>query len=240
MIVPGRSILNQCLRLRQHALAPSCLLCGAAAGLDNLCGACRTELPYLPAEHCPRCAAPSLDAAVCGACLRRPPDFDHALAACEYAFPIDRLIRRYKFDHYLAAAPLLAALMGDAIARRGERADLVVPVPLSEARLRERGFNQALELARLLAVRFDIPLAATACTRLRHGDPQSRLPVEKRSANVRGAFGCVQDLRGLTVAVVDDVLTSGATLSELARVLRRAGATRVVGWVAARTPAPGG
>jgi ComF family protein len=169
--------------------------------------------------------------------LRGTPRYDYALAACEYVFPIDRLIRRFKFDHYLAAAPLLAELLAETIERHGERPDLIVPVPLARARLRARGFNQALELARLLGQRFSLPLAADACSRPRHGDAQSNLPIEERVSNVRGAFVCVQDLRGVSVAVVDDVLTTGATLNELAEVLRRAGAARVVGWVAARTPA---
>jgi ComF family protein len=237
LVNAGRSILNYCLRLRQHALPPLCLLCHAPAAQGNLCVACREELPHLSPEHCPRCAVPSFAGVLCGACLAHPPRFDRVVAACEYAFPLDRVIRRFKFSGYLAAAPLLAELMRTAIEREGSRADVIIPMPLSAQRLRERGFNQSLELARLLSRDTGIPLLTEGCIRVRHSAAQSDLPLAERVGNVRGAFVCLHDLGGRNVAVVDDVLTTGATLDEVASVLRKAGAVGIVGWVAARTPA---
>ena len=234
MIDAGKSILNYCHRLRQQVLPPLCLLCSAPATSGNLCDPCRADLPWLPAERCPCCAAPSFASQVCGACLSNPPRFDRVLAACVYAFPLDRVIQRFKYSGYLAAAPLLAELLWPQL-DESDIPDVIVPMPLSAQRLRERGFNQALELARALARRTGVSLQAEGCIRVRHSEAQSVLPWTQRKANVRGAFACLEDFSALSVAVVDDVLTTGATLDEFASVLRRAGAVRVQGWVAART-----
>lgn len=239
MIGAGGSILNYCLRLRQRALPPLCLLCSAPAAAGNLCAPCAADMPYLPQSRCPRCAVPTFAAELCGACLVRPPRFDRVLAPCAYDFPLDRVIQRFKFSGYLAAAPLLAQLMLRAIAAETARADVIVPMPLSSERLRERGFNQSLELARLLARDTGIALAARGCLRARHDKAQSDLPIAERAGNVRGAFVTLEDFSGLAVAVVDDVMTTGATLDEIAGVLRLAGASRVEGWIAARTLPPG-
>lgn len=233
MFTLSKPILNYCAAIRQRALPAQCLLCAAPAGAGNLCAACRSDLPYLSPERCPRCALASIDGQVCGACLVHPPTFDRAVAACTYAFPLDRVIQRFKYGGMLAAAPLLADLMLAAIGG-AKRPDLIIPMPLSRERLRERGFNQALELARPIASALDIALAPAACIRVAHGAPQSALPWKERAANVRGAFVCMQDLTGCSVAVVDDVLTTGATLNELARVLRLRGAAEITAWVAAR------
>ncbi len=230
----GQAILNYCSTLKQQVLPAVCLVCGARAAESNLCDGCRSELPYLPHEQCPRCGAQSLGSDMCGACLAHPPAFDAVVVPCAYAFPLDRLIQRFKYTGSLAVAPLLAQLLGERI-DRGARPDVIIPMPLSSERLRERGFNQSVELARLLAKHSGVPLALDACIRVRHGVAQSALPWSERKANIRGAFVCTSDLDGCTVAVVDDVLTSGATLSEIARVLKQRGASSVIGWVAART-----
>ena len=235
----GGSILNYCLRLRQRALPPLCLLCSAPAAAGNVCAPCARDMPYLPWSRCPRCAVPTLAAEICGACLVRPPRFDRVLAPCAYDFPLDRVVQRFKFAGYLPAAPLLAELMMGTIEAEAARADVIVPMPLSRERLRERGFNQSLELARLLAGKTGIALAARGCLRVRHGEAQSDLPLAERAGNVRGAFVTREDFSGLAVAVVDDVVTTGATLDEVAGVLRRAGAFRIEAWVAARTLPPG-
>jgi ComF family protein len=216
-----------------------CLLCQAPAAQNNLCLACRDELPYLPDERCPRCAVPSFGSEVCGACLVRPPRYDKVRAACEYAFPLDRLIQRFKFSGYLAAAPLLAGLLRTTIEREAAEVDVIVAMPLSARRLRERGFNQSLELARLLSHDIGISLLMQGCVRVRHSQAQSDLPLAERIRNVRGAFVAMQDFSGQSVAVVDDVLTTGATMDEVASALRAAGAVHVEGWVVARTPAAG-
>lgn len=180
------------------------------------------------------CAEPTLAGETCGACLAHPPHYERIIAVAAYAYPFDRLIQSLKFSGNLPVAPLLADLMLPAIGS-APRPDVIVPMPLSAERLRERGFNQSLEVARLLGARLGIPVDAQSCVRLRHGDPQSALPFGRRADNVKNAFACITQLDGAHVAVVDDVVTTGATLNEVARVLRRSGADRVTGWMAART-----
>lgn len=169
---------------------------------------------------------------VCGACIARPPRFDHVEAAFAYDFPVDGLVRACKYGGRLA----LAQLLGDELARVITRpADAIVPMPLARGRLAERGFNQAVEIARPVARRLRLPILRDACRKVADTPPQAALPWDERARNIRRAFVCDADLEGLRIAVVDDVLTTGATLNELARVLRRAGAVEVVGWVVART-----
>ena len=130
----------------------------------------------------------------------------------------------------------IASILGEALGRAmRERPDVLIPMPLSARRLRERGFNQALEIARAVQQRTGVPIRATACRKTMDTEPQASLPWKERAKNVRGAFVCDEDLRGMSVAVVDDVITTGATLGELAKNLKRAGATRVSGCIVART-----
>jgi ComF family protein len=209
----------------------SCFLCrGAARAL--LCPACDADLPRLSQPLCPRCALLSPGGAVCGRCLAEPPRYDATVAALAYAFPADVLIQALKFRGELALAPLLAGLLSRRIAAR-EAIDLVLPVPLAPRRLRERGYNQSAEIARLLAGH--APLKLLLCERSRDTAAQAELPWAERRRNVRGAFRCSRAIPGGTVAVVDDVMTTGATLDEMAATLKRAGARRVVNWVVART-----
>lgn len=207
------------------------MLCAAASATRGLCSGCRRDLPALPQPACATCATPLTVPGVCGTCLRRPPHYDAVLAAHAYGFPLDRLIQRYKYGADVRLAPLLADLLA---ARVTSCPDLVLAMPLARRRLRERGFNPALELARAIARVHGGTLAVELCRRVIETPPQALLPWSARARNVRHAFVCDGDLRGLTVAVVDDVLTTGATLDELARVLKRAGAARVEGWVVAR------
>ena len=212
-----------------------CYVCRGAARAQ-LCDACIEELPFQGAQTCPRCALASPRGALCGRCLSHPPHYDLTLAALDYAFPADVLVQALKFGGELALAPLLASLLVKRIA--GEKPDLVVPVPLSNRRLRGRGYNQAAEIARPLARGARAPLDFLVLTRNRETAAQAELPYAERVKNVRGAFSCNRALPNLTVAVVDDVMTTGATLDEIAATLKRAGATRVVNWVVARTPPP--
>lgn len=216
----------------QSLPAQPCALCGAASRAGVWCDACDTALPVLPEMHCPICALPTPDGATCGRCLRKRPLYDRTVAAFAYAFPVDKLIQSLKFNEHLHLAPALAASMERLI---GKRPDCMVPMPLHPARLAERGHNQSLEIARHLASRLQLPLLPHACVRLRDTPPQSSLKWKARGRNLRGAFRCDADLTGLHVAVVDDVMTSGASLNELALALRRAGAREVSAWVAART-----
>jgi ComF family protein len=211
----------------------ACFVCRGAAR-ELLCAACRAELPLLARELCPRCALPSPEGALCGRCLADPPAYDATIAALAYDFPADALVQALKFRGEVALAPLLGAQLRDRLPA-GDPVDCVVPVPLSAARLRSRGYNQAVEIARHVA---PAKLELDLCVRRRDGVPQMELPWAERQRNVRGAFDCRRALLGATVAVVDDVMTTGATLHEIARTLKRAGAERVVNWVVARTLPP--
>ncbi len=179
---------------------------------------------------------------LCGACVREPPPFERAVAALDYAAPWDSLIRHFKFHGQPELATPLARLLRDALDDPSSAApppDLVLPAPLSDARLRERGFNQSWEIARRLGRRADPSLLL----RIRDTPHQADLPLDRRAANVRGAFA-VEPLRrreveGRRIALVDDVLTSGATATAMAQALLEAGASQVQLWVLARTPAPG-
>ena len=232
----GGLILNGCAIFVQSLLPRACLLCGEPSGQAALCPACHAELPWHEGSQCPRCALPTLDGAVCGRCLGDSPSFDRTFAAFTYAFPVDALIRKYKYGQRLVIAPVLA----DALARRtvtASRPDVIIPMPLHPDRLQERGFNQALEVAKLLSRNLDIPLRARGAERMRATRPQVELPWKERAKNLRGAFAARSDVGGKHVALVDDVMTSGASLDELARTLRRAGATEISAWVVARTVA---
>ncbi|HYL23024.1 MAG TPA: ComF family protein [Burkholderiales bacterium] len=222
-------IASLLFRSTSYLFGGSCFLCRGAAR-ELLCGACDADLPRLSRPLCPRCALESLRGELCGRCLSRAPAYDATQAALAYQFPADALVQALKFRGELALAPLLAALLTERL--RSERADLVVPVPLSTERLRRRGYIQAVEIARHLA---GGRLEVTLCERTRDAPPQMELPYEARQRNVRGAFRCTRPLGGATVAVVDDVMTTGATLDEMARTLKGAGAERVVNWVVART-----
>ncbi|HJR73932.1 MAG TPA: ComF family protein [Luteimonas sp.] len=224
-------------RLAALLWPPRCLLCGEPGrqGRD-LCRPCGDALPW-NRRACLRCALP-LPAAesACGHCLRHPPLVDETHAALVYAFPVDRLLPRLKFHADLACGRLLSQLMIEAFAAL-PRPDALIPLPLHRRRLRARGYDQALELARPLAQAFDLPLLDDALIRRRGTPPQSRLDAAARRRNLRGAFAVDPDVvLPAHVTVIDDVVTTGATLHAAAGALRRAGAQRVDAWVCARTP----
>ncbi|HEX9181124.1 MAG TPA: double zinc ribbon domain-containing protein, partial [Burkholderiales bacterium] len=156
-------------------LPHDCMLCGDSGASSALCNSCHRALPWLPAERCPVCAVPSPGNAVCGACLAEPPPFRGSRAALAYEFPVDALIQSFKYAGDLAVGEALGELLRDAV-REAPRPDALVPMPLHPARLRERGFNQALELARRLGRDLDLPVLAQACRRLRDTPPQASLP----------------------------------------------------------------
>jgi ComF family protein len=224
MTAPWRKFLN--------ALLPQdCLLCGAPSGAVLLCGDCDRDLPRPPSEACPVCAEAVPGSWVCGACMANPPHFDATFAAFRYHFPADKLIQALKYQRRVATADFFSAAM---LAGGRPEGDLVVPLPLHPARLAERGFNQSVEIARPLARSLKLPLELDGCIRSRDTAPQASLPWKERKKNIRHAFECGIDLSGKSVIVVDDVMTSGATLDEFARTLKAHGATRVSNWVVAR------
>jgi ComF family protein len=230
-----RDALAMWRRLRRFVLPLRCLLCGAAgAGDIDLCTDCAAELPR---NHscCARCALPlAASAALCGECLRHPPPWQAAWAPFRYGWPLDRLESRYKFGADLAAGRVLSVLW-----RREacpvELPQLLLTVPLHRRRLRRRGYNQALELARPLARSLGVPLDHGALLRRRATEAQTELDAVARRRNVHGAFALREGVAlPAHVAILDDVMTTGATLAECVRVLRRAGVSRVDVWALAR------
>ena len=217
-------------------------------GTQRVCADCVRRF----AAEVPRCTGCALQVpsgvARCGACLTDPMPFECSVAAVDYAYPWDSLITRFKFHGALDLAPALAQCLADAV-RRGSvmspspPPSILLPVPLSGARLRERGFNQAWELARRLAPLLRCPADAHLLLRMRDTPHQLAFPPAQRAGNVRAAFAIEPrrsaELRGRSVAIIDDVMTTGATAAEVARVLLQAGAARVQVWAVARTPRPG-
>jgi len=171
----------------------------------------------------------------CGRCMQHRPSYDAVIAALEYAAPVDYLVTDLKYRRNLAGARTLGFMLAAAIEAE-PYPDIVLPMPMAPSRLRERGFNQAAEIARYICSQYGLSASHNIARRNVAGAPLASLPWRERARNIRGAFECKADLSGKTIAVVDDVLTTGSTLEELASVLKHAGARRVTGWIAARTP----
>ena len=231
----ANSLLNKCLSIAQSCLPQTCYLCGARVRGRPLCAGCEVDLPHHSTACCPQCALPSPNGEICGACLKQPPAFDRTLAAFAYAFPLDALVQQCKYSHATHLTALFAVHMAHKATTEAARIDLLLPMPLHPARLAMRGFNQAAEIARRLSPQVGIPWRADACRRLRNTPSQAGLDLKARLRNLRGAFACDIELSGKRVALIDDVMTSGSSLNELARAVRKAGAAEIQAWVLART-----
>lgn len=222
----------------------TCVLCGAP-GDDrlDLCRGCLADLPGIE-PCCTRCALPLPGASaglgrpvLCGTCQRRAPPFTVCRASFRYQDPLPALIAGIKFRGRLNLLRLLGLLLARRL--RETSADLptmIVPVPLHPVRLRQRGYNQAHELARVVGRALAVPVDDRCCARVLATAPQSELDQKARMKNMRGAFSAMKRLDGLHLAVLDDVVTTGSTVGELARTLSGAGAARVDVWTIARTP----
>jgi ComF family protein len=236
-------------RIVRAALPASCALCGRDAS-DGLCTACAARYFGHAPARCRQCGLAVMNGtttadARCGACLTHPPSFDATIVATEYAAPADQLVLSLKFGAQLAMAPLLARLLRDSVLRADREMqahglpELITAVPLGAARLASRGFNQALEIARPLSRALGVPLMPRLMLRLRDTVPQSSLSPVQRKHNVAHAFTLtpagMDAVRGQHVGMVDDVMTTGDTLTEVAATLKRFGAARVTNLVFART-----
>jgi len=220
--------------LLDRLLPRHCVLCGQSRPDTFLCEGCHGDLPRVM-PGCPICALETRAGEVCGRCLRRPPAYDRTVAAFRYAAPIDQLIQRLKYAHDLSVARALGEVMANQV--DGIDFDAIVPVPLHRTRLVERGFNQSVELARAVRLRAGLSLSLNAIERTRCTPPQAGLSLLARRRNLRGAFQTAECFDGQRVLVVDDVMTTGATLDAVARCLKQAGAQQVINLVCARTPA---
>jgi len=235
--------LVDCLSL---ALPSSCALCGER-GDHGLCVGCRTQFFSQRPCRCFQCANTLPYAAeggktICGACLKQAPAFDRTVVTADYAAPIDQMVLSLKFGGNLALAPLLANMLREEYLRlnddSGTLPNLLTVVPLGAERLAERGFNQALEIARPLARALGIPLEPRLAIRVRNTAAQALLQPKERRKNMRNAFtltpAAIDRIQGQHIAIVDDVMTTGETLGELAATLKRFGAARVTNFVFAR------
>ena len=232
-ILPQPSALRRLAARCLDSLLPgSCLLCAEDSTGSPLCTGCQTDLPWLHGPHCPRCALPTTHGEQCGACLVRPPAFTATHALFHYEFPVDRLIQAFKYGHRLSLAPWLARQLAERIDPAGY--DCIMPLPLHPTRLTERGFNQSAEISRRLARYWHMAHDPDSLVRERPTLPQAGLAREARQDNVRRAFACQRGRHGLRILLIDDVMTSGATLDAAARALLQGGAARVEIAVAAR------
>jgi ComF family protein len=223
-------------------LPPTCLLCGdPGQPAIDLCVPCQQELPWIQ-RACIQCALPlPLESPAdqrCGHCLHYAAPFAHTIALWHYETPVDHFISALKFSHQL----VYACLMGELLAQRlqhyySDRAlpDFIIPVPLHRQRLRDRGFNQALEIARPIVKKLAAPIKFNCCERVRATEPQTLLPVAERRRNLKNAFAVTQNVAGKHIAVLDDVITTGQTIRELCKTLRKAGAKQIDIWCCART-----
>ncbi len=220
-------------------LIPSrCILCGDK-GVEHrdLCAACYLELPK-NSPRCYRCAsdfdAPHSQIALCPDCVENPPAFDETLAPFVHHGTIRYLIIQLKFHSHYPSARLLGSLLADYLKQTAELPDCIIPVPLHKNRYRERGFNQSIEIARVLAKSLSVPLDLNSCQRHRDTAHQVGLSGDQRNDNMKNAFSVSPNFRAKHVAIVDDVMTTGSTVHELAAALKTAGCHRVQIWVCAK------
>lgn len=218
-------------------ISQSCVLCDQST-LDTVCEPCKLSLST-STHACPVCAAPSHQQ-ICGACLRDQPHFDASIAAFIYQYPLDRLVQAFKFGANFTLVDFFADALAAKILLHINTLPpptRIIALPLANKRLATRGFNQSALLADALARRLTLKVAHHGLRRIRETPPQTGLSKALRLKNIKGAFECVSDFSGQHIAVVDDVMTTGATLSEAAKVLKQAGAASVSAWIIARAVA---
>ncbi len=226
------------LKIAQKLAYPyTCVVCQGSAFSDlDLCDDCKAALPRLAAA-CRQCALPLPTAGIelCGKCLASPPDFHESHVPFHYSEPVDRLIQGLKFNARLSYGRVLGELMSDFL-REGciELPDCIIPVPLHAKRIRERGFNQSLILAQHISQSLKLRVDYRSVSRIRHTIAQMELPAKARQKNIRGAFAVDKDFAASHVALLDDVMTTGSTMRELAKVLTKAGVLRIQVWSCAR------
>ena len=224
-------------------LKQNCLLCASPeVNIHAVCRACLNDLPWHPKNSCPQCGLAS-NGDLCGSCISSPPDFDVTYSVFIYGFPIDAMMQRYKYGNMLSLSQTFGQLLNEKVrlgALNDNPIDLIIPMPMHPTRLKERGFNQAHEIAKVLCKNhpsnnLKAKLDFKSAQRVKLTPPQASLPLKARVKNIKGAFKVTNDLSGKRIAIVDDVMTTGASLNELAKTLKKAGASHVECWVIART-----
>ncbi|STQ90825.1 ComF family protein [Iodobacter fluviatilis] len=210
-----------------------CVLCAASCKNSALCPDCLSHLPYLTQALCPQCALPAHDGCLCAACLNHPPAFDFSFAAFTYTPPITQLIIAAKFSGHWSLLPTLGQLLLDQVSA-APRPHFIIPLPLHPKRLKERGYNQAFELAKPITRQLQLDLRPDLLERRINTEHQARLSQAERHKNMQKAFYTRHNLDGKHVVLIDDVMTSGSSLHAAAACLKKAGAARVDNWVLAR------
>lgn len=234
-------MVNVVWAFAENLLLPSvCVLCMAPGQSDgfDLCAGCSSELPT-NANACSQCGEQLHginESPLCGACLRTPPRYQSTHCAYRYSYPIDHLVRALKYHHRLTHARVLGELLAQSLVRQRSEAwpEALVPVPLATDRYRERGFNQACEVAKQLQKRLGIPVNTDLLERRRSTREQAGLDRLGRRKNVRNAFALRAPFSLKHIAIVDDVVTTGSTVNEIARVFKRAGVATIEVWAIAR------
>ncbi len=214
----------------------NCLLCGCLAKNKTcLCNDCLNELPFI-LHACPTCGIPVAENNLrCGQCMSDPPPFHQAVSVLHYVAPVDYLIKRMKYHNQLEITALMAELLLDRLRNQNiDLPELIIPVPLHIERLQQRGYNQAVELARPLSRALKIPVNLTSCIRQRNTKAQFELTPQERKTNLKGAFAIVHPLKVKHVALIDDIMTTGSTLRELSQLLLQSGVEEVDIWTCAR------
>jgi ComF family protein len=227
--------------LKNSLIVPHCTLCLAPTTAKALCDGCYDDLPWLDNKRCSLCALPiETTDAICGNCLQTPPAFDECQALFKYQSPIDGLISQFKYQADLATGALLSSMLVSHLSSTtlSTIPDVLIPMPLHTSRLQERGFNQAAIFASALSAHFDIPVNHHLCKRVRATGHQMGLNASTRKSNLHRAFECTNSVANKSIAIIDDVVTTGTTVNELASTLRKHGASHIQIWCLARTPSP--
>ena len=215
-----------------------CLLCCEITPNAALCEGCLNELPWLM-DNCYQCGLPfekpAFPTTRCGACVTQPPPFEKTIALFQYQSPITHFISQLKFNHRLLYAHLLGTLLSKKI---DTSPDCIIPIPLHYKRLRQRGFNQSVEIARPIAKKRNIPINIDAFVRCKNTQPQATLPARDRAFNIKKAFKQQKPFTAKHVAIIDDVMTTGNTITEFSKLLKRSGVAHIEAWCCARAISP--
>lgn len=217
---------------------PTCILChnSGITGKD-ICQLCLEQLPKND-NYCYQCGNNLTQQSHnkrCGTCAKNPPLYQRTYAPFLYQGAISSLITDLKFRHHYKNARLLGTLLADTLQKNSKLPDCIIPVPLHKNRYRERGFNQSIEIAKIVAQRLNVSLELNACIRHRDTPHQVGLSAQQREVNILDAFSITKSFHYQHVAIVDDVMTKGATVNEMAKVLTQAGVMTIEVWVCART-----
>ncbi|NOQ65105.1 MAG: ComF family protein [Methyloprofundus sp.] len=232
-------MVNNWIDIIQYSLLPpNCILCGGRGlAYMDLCQPCYHSLVRV-GSHCICCAShfdnTDLNLQLCGDCLKNSPNFDKTYAPYSHQDALRYLINRCKFNGEYKYSRLLGLLLADYLRDYAELPELIMPVPLHPKRYRQRGFNQTLEIAKVISKKLAIPIDNTSCLHIKNTAHQVSLSAKQRHKNIKNAFALAAIPVAQHIAILDDVMTTGATVNEMARILKVAGVQRVDVWVCAR------